>query len=228
MGYFMVKVRKDLTGMVFGRLTVICRAGDYTDQNGKQKPKWLCQCSCGSEPRSVLQASLKSGKALSCGCLRTENSSKVTRRHGKIKTSVYHCWAAMIQRCDNINNPSYDRYGGRGIKVCERWLNSFEAFYEDMGERPEGTSLDRIDVNGNYEPTNCRWTTNSDQGFNKRISSRNTSGRTGVYWHERSCIWWARIKKEGISVYLGQFNTFEEAVAAREAAELEYYGYNKE
>lgn len=134
----------------------------------------------------------------------------------------------MTQRCLNPHNKEYKNYGGAGVSVCQRWLESFENFLKDMGEKPSGLSLDRIDPYGNYEPSNCRWGNPSDQSFNQRRSSSNTSGRTGVTYDHEVRKWHARISKENKQYNLGYYNTFEEAVAAREKAELELYGYNKQ
>lgn len=136
----------------------------------------------------------------------------------------------MVKRCLDTSNNKYYDYGGRGIKICDRWLESngegFINFYSDMGDKPEGLSLDRIDVNGNYEPDNCRWATNKEQAYNKRRYKSNRSGRTGVY--ERHGKYLACIRVDGKQIHLGTFYTFEDAVNKRELAELEYYGSNKE
>ena len=137
-------------------------------------------------------------------------------------------WGAMISRCYNQNNHRYPEYGGRGIVVCERWKNSFENFLEDMGERPDGMTLDRIDVNGNYCKDNCRWATDSLQSFNMRKRKDNTSGKTGVYWEKRRGRWVASIDRNGETIYLGSYPAFEDAVKAREEAELKYFYMIKE
>lgn len=154
----------DLTDQTFGKLTVIALGS----KNKYGTLKWICQCSCGSNPKEVFGTSLRNGHTKSCGCLQKVIQAERKTKHGMRKSSTYHCWTAMIQRCVNINNPGFKDYGARGITVCDRWLNSFENFLEDMGEKPRGLSLDRIEVNGNYEPSNCRWASDKEQSRNKR------------------------------------------------------------
>lgn len=212
--------RLDLTGQRFTRLTAM-RVSETRGSLGELK--WECLCDCG-ETVNVTTAHLRSGHTKSCGCY---HISKVTK-HGKARTSTYSSWVAMTQRCLNPHNKEYKNYGGAGVSVCQRWLESFENFLKDMGEKPSGLSLDRIDPYGNYEPSNCRWGNPSDQSFNQRRSSSNTSGRTGVTYDHEVRKWHARISKENKQYNLGYYNTFEEAVAAREKAEIELYGYNKQ
>jgi len=155
----------DLTGQVFGRLTVIARAPSV----GDGRAMWRCQCECG-EPRVVAGKSLRSGNTLSCGCLHRALASSANKTHGKSRSPLYAIWKGIKKRCYSPKCNNYESYGGRGIRVCERWLNSFEAFRDDMGERPTPRhQLDRFpDNNGNYEPGNCRWATRTQNGRNTR------------------------------------------------------------
>lgn len=144
--------------------------------------------------------------------------------HGMSHTLEYGIWKQMKYRCTVETNPGYPDYGGRGIKVCDRWLESFQNFYEDMGSKPEGMSLDRIDVNGDYCPENCRWADISTQNFNQGIRVNNKSGRTGVSWDSERNKWFVRICINGKNVSLGRYSDFEDAVKVREEAEMKYYG----
>ena len=138
-------------------------------QTGDHQKNVLCRCICGKE-KTVRLTTIKQGKSKSCGCKKNPATGikSGVYKHGKSQTAEYRSYRAMIGRCYDKKNDSYEYYGGRGIKVCNRWLK-FENFYEDMGDRPKGKSIDRFpDVNGNYEPSNCRWATLSEQNKNRR------------------------------------------------------------
>jgi len=158
----------DLTAQKFGRLIAVSRA-----ETKEGKPtKWLCLCKCGNK-KVVETRALRSGATVSCGCYNKEVNLKKNTKHGYAKRCQigpeYKAWAAMKQRCYNQNNQYWTDYGGRGIKVCKRWLNSFENFFNDMGKRPsEKHSIDRIDNNKNYSPANCHWATAKQQCNNTR------------------------------------------------------------
>lgn len=163
----------DLTGQRFGRLVVVSRAGN--DKSGNYQ--WLCKCECGSET-IVRGYSLRSGHTKSCGCLNRERSVDVHRSHGGRATRLYNVWCGIKSRCLNENIPNYCRYGGRGITVCDEWLNSFESFRDwALNSGYEDTlSIDRIDNNAGYEPSNCKWSTRAEQNRNQRSNINLTIG----------------------------------------------------
>lgn len=177
-----------------------------------------CQCDCGSVINMRLSEFNRGSRQCKECC---DNKTNYT------KYRAYTTWEAMKQRCLNENNTSYKYYGGNGISVCEKWLE-FEGFFEDMGERPSGMSLDRIDPKGNYTADNCRWTTHSEQAFNTKQQKNNTSGKTGVFYSNKDKKWIARIDYQNKSITLGYFKNKIDAIKAREVAELEFFGYNKD
>lgn len=152
----------DYIGAKFNRLTIL----RYWGTTPKGAKKVLCECECGKQTIAVFSR-VKSGETKSCGCLREERKIKAKTTHGMSNSPTYETWASMKARCNNQNAANYYNYGGKGIRVCDRWNNSFESFVEDMGERPIGSSIDRINPFGNYEPTNCRWATPKQQARNR-------------------------------------------------------------
>lgn len=153
----------DLTGKKFGRLTVVSRA-----ENSKSgKSRWLCVCECGNEC-IVHGDSLKSGNTKSCGCIRREANHDRATTHGMSNTPLFAVWCAMVSRCKNPNNKSYKHYGARGINVCGEWLDSSKFIeWAIKNGYADGLTIERIDVNKGYEPSNCKWITRKEQARNK-------------------------------------------------------------
>lgn len=151
----------DITGRVFGRWTALSKAGTE-----RYNQKWVARCECGAV-REVNKSALMAGRTTSCGCRTGNRHDSTQQRHGRYRSRTYNSWERMKQRCFDPNLKRFPDYGGRGITVCERW-KTFSNFLEDMGEVPEGHSLERLDVNGNYEPGNCIWADDETQNNNLR------------------------------------------------------------
>jgi len=210
------KVEKD---QVFGRLTVASE--QFANKDGHYRVKVVCECGQESQP-TVRQLVL--GKVVSCGCKRLEGNY-IHGMHNSRPKSIYH---HMKRRCTTEKEAKYEDYGGRGISYDPKW-ETFLGFWEDMEEGySDELELDRIDVDGNYCKENCRWVDKYLQAFNTRKRKDNSSGKTGVYLNNKTEKWYSKISYEGKQISLGTFSSYEEACAARTAAEIEYYGFSKE
>ena len=215
----------DLKDKIFGRLTAVESVG----KNKAGQYIWKCICECGNE-HTTTGTNLVENHTKSCGCLSRESLLERSKTHGWANTPEYGAWKNAISRCTDPANPAYENYGGRGIKVCDRWMEPSPRgilnFIEDMGSC-NNLTLDRIDVNGDYEPDNCRWADYYTQSYNTRMFKNNTSGRTGVS-QMKDGKWQAYITNRGIREALGIFVNFEDAVRAREKAEVRLHGEVKE
>ena len=203
--------RLQLIGRRFGLLTVVTSV--YTTTGA---PAWECKCDCGGVS-VVTSGRLTSGNTKSCGCRKRAVLGESTTKHGHSRkaglTRTYRIWRGMKTRCENTKSAVYARYGGRGITVCERWQR-YENFVADMGECPDGLTLDRIDNNGGYEPGNCRWASYKDQSRNQRTNRNITwKGRTMCLsaWAElvdKDASWlWKRLKRKSLPEAMSPFET---------------------
>lgn len=159
----------DLTGKRFGRLVVLGYAGRERSRGGHSRSMWYCECDCG-EPKTLSTGNLTSGNTRSCGCLKTDRNVEYFTTHGMSKTKLYSVWGTMKDRCYSPDSKGYQNYGGRGIEMCQSWKDSFKNFYEwaiKSGYK-DGVTIERKDVNGNYEPDNCCWIPKADQSKNRR------------------------------------------------------------
>lgn len=145
---------------------------------------------------------------------------KTYERHGLERSKEYASWLNMKQRCTNPKNDRYKDYGGRGITICSQWLNSFVTFYKDMGKCPPKLTLERIDVNGNYEPLNCEWASRQQQSINQRVRKDNKIGIKGVFFDKKGSRWVAYISRNKKHVHLGSFQSVDQAISARQQAEI--------
>lgn len=212
---------KDLTGMRFGKLTVLCRA-DRNDSHGK--PIWTCSCDCGTI-KDVSSTSLRNGTK-SCGRCKSNVTPLFVREH---KNRLYHAWSEMRRRCNGkATNRQY--YGGKGISYCSEWedFDVFAMWAIDNGYL-DGLEIDRIDSDKDYSPENCRWVTHKQNSRNRKAKVTNRTGVPGVQMRplkDGTPSYRAYITVNGKTIHLGTHSSFEDAVVARREGELEYWGFN--
>lgn len=195
----------------FGRLTVIGEG----PRSGHHR-RLVCRCECGTV-KAYFLTNLKSGDTTSCGC--------ASLKHGRTKTRLYRIWAGMLQRCENPKHTAFSRYGGVGITVCDAWHN-FEVFakWADSHGHADGLSIDRKKSHLGYSPSNCRWSTDSEQNMNRGKATGKSSRFIGVSWHSRQEKWAAYIQHQGRLKYLGLYADERAAAEARDVAAKELHG----
>lgn len=203
----------DLTGQRFGRLLVLNEAR----RDKHESVLWQCQCDCGNLS-TVSGASLRAKNSVSCGCYRREAASKANSTHrqsrvGKV-SPTYKVWLQMRQRCYNPNSPRYKNYGGQGIAICKRWQD-FENFHFDMGDKPQGLSIEREDNSDGYKPSNCKWATDQEQMHNKRAR--------GYCWNKQKGKWRAYIKINSKKIHLGNYDNEKDARQAYLEGKKKYH-----
>lgn len=185
----MVKVKESLVGQVFGRLTVLEQVEDHVLPSGQHQAQWLCECSCSEHNRiKAIGSNLNRGNTSSCGCLYKETRRTINKTHGDSRRKrLYTIWANMKSRCFNKNNDDYETYGGRGITVCEEWKEDYVEFKEWALNNGYNNSLtiDRINVDKNYNPSNCRWVnmvTQENNRTNNHMLDLNGESHTVQEW----------------------------------------------
>lgn len=215
-----------LSGETFGEFYVIEDVG--SSNYGRL---YVCQCSCGMKlemSSSHLKQIGKGSRKIHCGCKEVVRIKPTTAKrytHKMTGSPTYNTWSNMVQRTTNENRWDYVHYGARGINVSEQWLR-FENFFEDMGEKPEGMSLERLKLDEGYCKENCVWADETTQNYHQRVRKDSKSGVAGVTMN-KSGAWLARLWKDGKLVHYSRHQSFESAVEARETSEIEHYGYEK-
>ncbi len=207
----------DISGQEFGRWLAISHSGKVGEEH-----RWLCRCACGTE-RLVEGRNLRSGASQSCGCLIGETTTARNLTHGLTGTKTYNTWANMIRRCEDATAGGYVRYGGAGVSVCDRW-HKFDNFLADMGEAPQGMTIDRRDNSAGYCKDNCRWATATTQARNRAFKATPTGIKGVVFCRNRFRV------KIGVGykqIHIGYFDTLEEAARARQDAENKYWEHIK-
>lgn len=211
-----MKRTKDLKDNRYGKLLVLSHAGKDSNRGAL----WNCKCDCGNT-LIVKSVNLVNNVKDNCGCNRKKKPITIDT-----KSTTYYSYSHMKDRCLNKNADGFDNYGGRGISICQRWLEKdgkgFLNFVSDLGERPENLTLDRINVDGNYEPPNCRWSDWETQSRNKRKHKANKSGVTGIHWNTERNKWHVQFRAKFKTFYLGLYDNLEEAKEMRKFVEKLY------
>ena len=216
----------DLTGQVFGRLKVISKA--KSDNAGRSR--WNCICTYDDNEITVIGYNLTHGLTKSCGCLKHEKG--IIRRKRKVydksKERLRTIWKHMKERCYNSNNTDYIYYGDKGVKICQEWLDDFMNFYNlaMANDYADNLSIDRINGNGNYEPSNCRWVSMTIQARNREVRKNSISGINCISFNKEKNKWQIGIGVNGKRIHLGYRYTLEEAIQVRKEAEIKYWGVN--
>lgn len=210
------QIRLHLEGERYGKLVVMEEAEPIYSKTGKMIRRWKCKCDCGNIT-IVRHGDLRNGSTVSCGCYNYEKES-AAKTHGYSRTKLGNVFEGMKQRCNNPKNKNYEKYGGRGIKICAEWLNDPKKFFDWAIKNgyKEGLSIDRIDVNGNYEPDNCRWADNETQCLNQRLRKDNKTGHKGIYYSEG--VYRVQITRNKKRYYFGSYKTLPEAIKVLEDA----------
>lgn len=216
----MAKTPRDLRGIKFGKLNPLKYEPGYKDGDKTISARWICSCDCGGF-RKVSTKELNKGSVTSCGC----DYRGSTYKHGLSKTKAYGVWRNMKARCDDSRRKDYRRYGARGIGYNRSW-EDFENFYADMGDVPEGMTLDRINNDEGYSKSNCRWATIEVQSRNKAPLKQGNPYKTGVTWRKERDKWVVNLSHQGRKIYIGSFFYYDDAVKAMREAEVEYLGFN--
>lgn len=209
---------ESMVGNKYNRLTVISYLGMKSDRD-RNRPYLLCECECG-EIVELKAGLVEKEKTKSCGCLQKEKAKEAKTKHGLSNDILYNAWCNIRQRCGNKNKKDYKHYGARGIVVCEEWDKSFENFYNWSINNgwEHGLEIDRIDNDGNYEPSNCQWITQQkNKAYGKRRNSiKNKTENVGVYKHNQYEKYVSNLSVNGKRYYLGIYDTIDDAVIARE------------
>lgn len=219
-------IPEKLVGSKFGRLLVESFVRWHTNNDGQKVSVWQCLCDCGNT-KEMRRSYLHETEIPSCGCRKSELISENSTKHGMYGTPTHQTWRKMKERCLSEYYVEKEYYQDQGIDIYPPWVEAFENFYADMGERPEGMTLDRIDGTKGYYPDNCRWADLTIQAYNRKKGTNNTSGRVGVFALPNG-LWKAAIGYYKELIVVAHNVSFEAACEAREKAELEYYGWIKE